>query len=249
MADRNCLSTWFPRLAQAGLPVPRTKVIHVSDGHELAHLLDGKMPHQFDPLVEAIRAAADEMGGYPVFLRTGQGSGKHDWKNTCHVPDAESVPNHVAALVEWSHLMDMMGLPHDVWCVREMLPVEPAAVLPNYGDMPLVKEVRCFIRGGKILCAHHYWPHGAVAVGFGIHRDSHDGRVKGSADVIRVSAAMRAIDLTPEDYRRWRPLAEQVAALFADAFHKRSVDPVYAARSFHWDGCPVAKTLTTKREG
>ena len=51
---------------------------------------------------------------------------------------------------------------------EEKGPTVPAAAdqpqPSNYGNMPLVKEVRAFIRGGQVVCAHPYWPPGAVAL-------------------------------------------------------------------------------------
>ena len=161
MIDRNCLSYWFPKLVDAAIPVPRTEI--VTTDLELIRVLYGRPS---GPDAEAFDAAyraflrevahhADSIG-FPCFLRTGQTSGKHEWKNTCFLPDAEQIMKSVPALIEFSALADMMGLRTNVWAIREYLPVEPVAVLPRYGDMPLVPEMRCFINKGEILCTHFY---------------------------------------------------------------------------------------------
>jgi hypothetical protein len=164
---RNCLSNWFPRLEAAALPIPKT--ILVEHKADLSCLLDGKLPDGWMEFVERIKTACETMGlpASPVFLRTGQISGKHRWKETCFLKSSHDIQKHIVALVEWSGLVDFIGLPHDVWAVREMLPVEPIATLPAYCDMPLVKEVRAFIAHGKVLCSHDYWPFGAISEGLG----------------------------------------------------------------------------------
>jgi hypothetical protein len=238
--NRNCLSFWFPKLQAAGLPVPRTEIVFT--GVDLVPLCDGQTPDGWEEFVALLRTAADTIGPPPWFLRTGQGSGKHNWRNTCFVRDAAELRFHVTALVEWSHIVDFLGLPHNVWCVREMLPVDPVAVLPAYGDMPLVKEVRAFVEGGRVVCDHPYWPARAVLEGFGLR-----GRETLTPDEQkRVLDAIDQITIVPET---WRPLAERVAEVFAgdgswsvDLLATRNgwfvTDMAAAARSFHWDGCP-----------
>ena len=164
MNNRNCLSYWFPRLEAAGLPVPKTRII--TTGADLMAMLDGKMPLGLDDLVERIRQAALDLGGFPVFLRTGQTSNKHHWKDTCFLASEQDIEQHVFNLVEFSEMCDIFGIPYDVWVVRELLPVEPVCVLPAYRDMPAVREFRCFVADGEVQCVHPYWPREAVAHGF-----------------------------------------------------------------------------------
>lgn len=256
VSDKNCLSYWFPRLVIAGVPVPRTVIIDAGDNwHDLYHLLDGKTPPIADNLASSIRDAADPLG-YPAFLRTGQGSGKHSWKDCCFLASPEAVPSHIASLIEWSECVDFLGLCYRIWAVREMLPVEPVAVLPRYGNMPLVKEVRCFIAGGAIVCQHPYWPPGSIADGFGMRSLSPRGGVREGSleDAARLAAAIHGSEPATDDEPRWRPIAEQVARAFADdgawsvdllATNRGwfVTDMAEAKRSFHWEGCPHALGL------
>lgn len=255
MTNRNCLSYWFPKLSAAGVPVPRTEIVRTTCN--LSPLLDNNTPDGWEDFLAELNAAIRKLTDAanptpPVFLRTGQGSGKHNWKRTCHLTDATKIGHHVAALVEWSEMVDFLGLPWNVWVVREMLPVDPVAVLPAYGDMPLVKEVRCFVRGGEVICCHPYWPQLAVADGFGMPRDRTDGRVKGAGDSTRLADAVARSTPNADDKEQWMPLAERVAVAFADdgawsvdllATRKgwAVTDMAEAGRSFHWDGCPKAK--------
>ncbi len=118
--DRNDLAFWFEKLKATGVPVPSTTVVRA--GGSVVEVVYGKHSPHFEPLVAALKEAAAAYG-YPVFLRSGHGSGKHDWKDTCFVPDTESMGRHVAAIIEWSECVDMLGLPTETWVVREALPL------------------------------------------------------------------------------------------------------------------------------
>lgn len=165
MNKRNCLSWWFPKIEAAGLPVPRTEIIKTSIN--LFSLLDGQPPEGFSDFIDELEAArlrlADEHGD--IFFRTGQGSGKHDWDRCCYVRSGADLRHHVANLVEWSHLVDMMGLAHDVWVVREYLDVTPLYFCSGYGNMPVIREFRAFVDGGRVAYVEPYWPAKALAEG------------------------------------------------------------------------------------
>jgi hypothetical protein len=162
--DQDCLSYWFPRIEAAGLPVPKTEIIQASEAAviDLFNVVgDGKPAnHDAEPLFAAIAAAGDRLG-YPAFLRTGQGSGKHDWQKTCYLQRAEDVPAHVCAIFEWSQIVDFMGLSCNVWVVREMLKTAPA-FHAFYGKMPITREFRFFVRNGAIAHRQPYWPSDAI---------------------------------------------------------------------------------------
>lgn len=159
--NKNCLSYWFPLLQSLTNKVPKTRIIKTDI--ELLHLLDGKTPPGFDDLLARLTAAADEIGGFPVFLRTGQTSGKHYWKNTCYVPSADVLGHHIAELTDFSACADFMGLATDVWVVRQLLDLQTA--FTAFGGFPVNRERRYFIEGGKVRCHHPYWPIGAVRQG------------------------------------------------------------------------------------
>jgi hypothetical protein len=256
MPDRNCLSTWFPRLLAAGLPVPQTKLVRTN--LPLAELLDGRTPDGFDALLGQLDRAARAVGGYPAFLRTGQGSGKHRWKDTCHLRRPEDLARHVAALVEWSVEVDLLGLPTNVWAVRELLPVRPVAVLPRYGDMPLVKEIRAFVADGHRVCFHPYWPAQAIANGLAGRPGllSPDEEAQDAAERLERAATLfrQVSEWGTEERTAALQLIDRVADVFRDdgawsvdlLRTERGwlvIDMAEAARSFHWPGCPAAGAL------
>lgn len=160
--DKNSMSYWFPPIHAAGLPVPRTEMFRIGGG--LTDLLDGGLVHGFEHLVNELSRSAMRIG-YPVFLRTGHTSGKHSWKNTCFVERPADLGQHVVNLVEQSALADLMGLPTEVWVVRELLPTLPLFHCRAYGGMPVVREFRLFANSEGVEHVQAYWPEEAVGQG------------------------------------------------------------------------------------
>lgn len=164
--NKTCLSYWFPKIRDAGLPVPKTEIVVMADEareHFCNWVFDGAgIP--CSPFFRDLHQAVATIS-LPAFLRTGQGSGKHSWDRCCNLREGEFLEAHVAALINWSECVDMLGLPWNVWAAREMLPVEPFGVCPRYGNMPIVKECRCFVEDGRILWINPYWPREALDQG------------------------------------------------------------------------------------
>jgi len=253
--DKNCLSYWFPRLVGAGLPLPQTQIVRT--GVDLTPLLDGCTPDGFEGFHAELLTACERIG-FPLFLRTGQGAGKHQWRKTCFLRQPGDLAQHVAALVEWSHTVDFLGLPHDVWCARELLPVTPLAVLPAYGDMPLVREVRGFVADGMVICRHPYWPATAIREGFPLKMsaDWTDAEKPLQRELPADFDALvrQAQTFTPAEQSFHAALLGRVARSFAgdgawsvDIIETQRgwmvTDCALAERSFHWPGCPCAEAL------
>lgn len=156
--DKNSLAFWFPKVEKCGLPVPRTRI--VTTEADLSRLLDGKTPDGYDDFMGRLGAAVEEVGA-PCFLRTGHGSGKHEWVDTCYVGQKAKLGYHVWALVEWSHLVDIMGLPTDVWAVRELIETKPLFHAFR-GHMPITREFRAFADDDEVETILPYWPPGAI---------------------------------------------------------------------------------------
>lgn len=157
----NDLADWYPLLAAAGVPTPRTSVIHTDV--DLMDLLDGVAPSGLSGLVEAITDAAGRLG-FPAFLRTGHTSGKHDFAKTAFLRTPSDVLPHIAALVEHSAMADFFGLPTNTWVVREFLPIRPAFIA--FRGLPITAERRYFFNAlGQVTGHHPYWPGAAIAAG------------------------------------------------------------------------------------
>lgn len=266
MTDRNDLTYWFQKLVSANIPVPRTEIVDAGEDWQslLAYFDDPeKFPDEFakgravmDPLAQGLREAAARIGAAPYFLRTGQGSGKHRWKDCCDLQDLDAIESHILALVEWSEMVDFMGLSWRYWVVRERLPVKPIAVLPRYGDMPLVREMRCFVEDGSVLCHHGYWPRNSIRDGLPrtasknpFEKDPQDAAREQEADRL-YAASIMDWDGEHEALR----LAKQVAKAFAgDGYWSVDIletdgrgfmvtDMAVGERSFHWPECQAKKT-------
>lgn len=245
--ERNCLSYWFPIIRDAGLPVPRTKIVRLPHAlHDsMMRPLDGKpFGDECKPWFDELRAAVDVIGT-PCFLRTGQTSGKHQWKDCCGLESADALEGHVLNLINFSECAGF-GIPWDVWCVREMLPTAPVMILDDYGGMPLCKEFRCFVRDGEVVCVHPYWPKQSILEGMRIP-DSLAGKP--------LRHLLHAVDNLYEDLIDGSD--EPDIKRFASRAGKKvggdwSVDILHTARgwfvtdmaiasiSFHWEGCEKA---------
>jgi hypothetical protein len=149
--DKTALSYWFPKLVEAGIPVPRTKIIHMPEKAQkvIWEMFDGNESNRGDALEFAaeLTTAGAEMG-MPFFLRTDHTSAKHGWEDTCFVKSIETTMSHVYNIVEFSEMASIIGLPFDTWAVREFLPTIPVGVCPRYGNMPVCREFRYFVEDG-----------------------------------------------------------------------------------------------------
>ena len=154
----NDLAYWFPILEGTGVPVPKTIIVQAPGS--VVEVGYGEPCPALIPLCTLLIEAAGKIG-YPFFLRTGQGSGKHHWKDTCFVVKPKSIAHHVCELVEWSECVDIMGLPVETWVVREMLSLV-SSFRAFRGEMPVNKERRYFFSKGEVVCHHPYWPAEAI---------------------------------------------------------------------------------------
>jgi len=107
VVDTNDLAYWYP-LVKDVVPTPATRIVHTD--LPLVRMVDGEPLDGLDAFIAQLTQVGNELG-WPCFLHTGHGSGKHDWEHTCFVPDSSAFPARVAALVEWSIMVDIMGLP------------------------------------------------------------------------------------------------------------------------------------------
>lgn len=243
----SCLSYWFPKLLQADLPVPRTRIVPlptVGVSEDLYRVLDGQpIGERAQAWLGVLQLATDEIG-YPCFLRTGETSNKHEWEKTCFLSRPEDLASHVLALIEFSEIADFMGLAWNVWVVREMLPTTPVTTV--YRGMPLCREFRFFVEDDTITCCHPYWPEQAV-------RDGFRGR-----EIPEDFDEMCEFLTTSNDSEREHivGLAEAAGAAVGG---KWSVDILQTMRgwyitdmavahqSWHWPGCPQARSQANDR--
>ena len=164
-ADRNDMAYWLPLVQRAGLTGPATRLLTVA--HDLSWYLDGPNA-EYEPelfgLIADIQQAGDHFG-WPCFLRTGHTSGKHHWRDTCYLPHRGVIAEHLVALVEYSNVVDFMGLPCTTFAVRQLIPTAPLFRCCGFRDLPIAREFRFFVRDGIIEHRQFYWPTRAIADG------------------------------------------------------------------------------------
>ncbi len=158
MQQDSSMLNWFPKIKDV-LPVPKTEILPLNNDEfgELIGLLDG------NPILPELRTKIANSAakiGYPLFMRTDQGSAKHDYENSCHLTSEKDLLGHLACLIEW-HLM------RDLWpqaiVFRELLQLH--APFKAFDGLPIAKERRYFVDEGKVMCHHPYWPEGAIQPG------------------------------------------------------------------------------------
>lgn len=226
--ELNNLAHWFPFVERAGVPHPKTIVLKTDLG--LLSLIDCIEPEGLDGFVTKVREACAEVG-YPAFLRTGHTSGKHDWSQTCYVPGPDHVLPHMCSLIEYSEMCSFIGLPLDTWVVREYLPCYP--MFHAFCGMPMRLERRYFVRDGKVVCHHPYWPKRSI-------KDPTDPKWENLLE-----GANREL---PNEIEILTKMSERVAREIGGAW---SVDWMWVSdrgwvcidmatfdESFHWDDCP-----------
>lgn len=243
--DRNCISYWFPRLCSADVNRPRTEILRLSrtensDLQGLAYCAVHPDPvvDPYAPVLSFLRDAADKFG-LPLFLRTGHGSGKHDWEHTCCLRSLDRAKENIWSLVQWCGEVDMLGLPTDVWAAREMLPVKPFFHCLGYGGMPVVTEWRFFARDGRIQCVHPYWPTDALEQGRPSAPDWRDALV-----YLHRPPPPEAVDQAVRAARAFEgywsiDVLESTAGFFV-------TDMAEGDRSFHWPGCEAVPSKATE---
>jgi len=151
----NDITFWYPRLLRLGFPMPKTIIIHTNC--HLESLAYDKEPEGLGEFIKDIERAAKKIG-MPVFLKTGYTSNKHDWKDSCYITDLKKLKDHIQNLVGFSAIATIdRFMPCDFWAVREMIPTKPYFTA-FHGEMPITKERRIFVRDGKVVCSHSYWP-------------------------------------------------------------------------------------------
>ena len=239
------MSYWWPLVMRSGVQVPQTRI--VTAPAEIDLLLDGKTPLGFERFIHLLKCAAVEVGGYPVFLRTGQTSGKHSWTETCYITSEAAFPRHVAELVEFSAMVDFMGLPTCTWVVREFL-ADTDAPFKAFSGMPVARERRYFAEAGKVLCQHPYWPAESLECCDGLAAAEQSTRGYTDNPDWRALLAVLNED-TPEAIAELTTLSERVSLLLPGAWSldwlwtRRGwylTDAAPAELSWHWHGCPVS---------
>ena len=150
------MNYWYPKIKDCAVPMSKTEIAITKDFWTWIDLLDGKDPLSAEDK-QAIRDAAIRVGGYPVFMRSDQCSGKHSFRRTCYVENERNLIAQIYALVEENAVHD---LPMVSLIVREY--IEPSWSFKAFDGLPIASERRYFVRDGSVVCHHPYWPEDAI---------------------------------------------------------------------------------------
>ena len=199
-----------------------------------------------EKLSQDIQNAGEEIG-WPIFLRTGQTSGKHLWTDTCYVTDINKVSEHIMNIIEYGECACLFGLSFDIWGVREML--NPITWFNSHRSMPVNTEIRVFSEDGNAICLHPYWPEEAIV---NPHIISFNGESyeKHPCNIYK--------DLLGQMYFQCYEISKEatnIANIITKAIggawsvdilldHERGLvvtDMALAENSYHWKDCPFNK--------
>lgn len=242
LADKTDMTYWYPKLERAGLPQPETFFLKMGKEAQQGFfgLFDG------DPITDAalqfiedLKFTFDNRVGYPGFLRTGHTSAKHEWEDTCFVAsEGADFLSHVTGIIEYSEMAGIIGMPWDWWVVRKFLTGVQAGVCPHYGNMPVCREWRFFVREGQVLCFHPYWPDMALE--------------RGGMSVEEIAEANKVLH-DKSNIAKASNLAAGAGEACGgewsvDIFDTESdglfiTDMAEASKSFHMEDCPWAEAL------
>jgi hypothetical protein len=160
-SDSNCITFWLPKLEAAGVRVPETRIVRAEAERDPVTMLDGELPKDWLSFVMELGEACAAVG-FPAFLRTGHGSGKHMWRKTCFVQRGDDIGMHIRELVEWSHVVSPFGLPTHVWAARRMIETDPLFRMAAWDEFPVTREFRFFVFDGEVVHWQPYWPPAAI---------------------------------------------------------------------------------------
>ena len=165
MNNLNSFFKWYPLIKDI-VPTPKTimiprekEFIDIDIALSPAYGGEVKEPEMIRLVAEADKAAK-VLGGYPVFLRSDETSYKHEWVDSCFIPNKASLGKGMANIYEFTLMNDFSGLEFNGIVIREFLD------LPHefhaFKGMPVSQEFRFFIKNGYVQCRHPYWFPGAM---------------------------------------------------------------------------------------
>lgn len=234
MIDKSSMLYWFPLIKDLDIPQPKTEILELTDD-EVRMVQSSMFDENIFPSIISERVAELIRKSFvlPVFIRTDQASGKHDWKRTCFYDGSLDLAVNLMGVVEFNMMADILGLDWHAIVVREYIPMKNLFTA-FYGEMPVNPEIRFFIRDGKILCWHWYWTEDAmqnVSDKFWREKLESEKKSTGVSEIELLSDyAMKVAEVFPEGY--W-------SVDFCKAKDGRwiLIDMAEGQKSWHQDGC------------
>ncbi len=248
LAERvpNSMCYWYPKI-EGRVPTPKTRMLAL--GEDMAfEILDDKevLSDELFKFQVDLKGLIQELGGYPIFMRTDLVSGKHDWERTCYVQSEEVLFNNLHHLID--HALSIDQMPNAI-AVREFLQLD--APFKAFRGMPIAREHRFFARKGEIICHHPYWPEGAIEERKGTKLpDGWEDLLKGMNEIPKkrmneyCHMVLRAVNWSDQEW--------SVDVCMTKDGRLYVTDMALAKDSWHWPGCEAGNLLRpfrTKKEG
>jgi len=154
--DYNSMNYWYPKIKNL-IPTPKTEIIPIKwsygDNEEII-----KVEEKYLKEIEE----ASKNFNFPIFIRGDNGSGKHEWKDTCYVEKFEDLRKHIINIIYWSTSVDIFGgIPCNYIILREFIDMD-SKFTAFWNEMPVNPERRYFVKDGKVICHHPYWIEEAI---------------------------------------------------------------------------------------
>lgn len=147
-AHPNSMNYWYPRLVRSEVPTPDTLMVSAPC---IIWDVEGPRPN-LRLFAQQIDHAVEMLGGYPVFLRAGGTSNKHEWKDSCYLDpprhdwDAQlnAIIDHAVNIAYFGACCGGPDLDLQTFAVRKLIPTKP--IFHAFGgDVPITREYRVFV--------------------------------------------------------------------------------------------------------
>lgn len=159
--NQNSALIWLPKIVEAGLPTPRTEIVHY-DHRDVCHPFDGCDVSKIGDLEAKVIVALRNVG-YPAFIRSDLSSAKHEGPDAYRIDDREGIAPALFRTIEDNEskfwLEPSTHGPKAI-LVREWLDLDGA--FTAFCGHLIAREWRFFATNKEVLCFHPYWPEDAI---------------------------------------------------------------------------------------
>ena len=152
------MDVWYPKTKSLNIPQLITEKVITDDYWNFVNMIDNGIP---DNTMNLLTKAADRIK-YPLFMRTDQTSGKHDFSRTCYIKSKKDFETHLPALIEDNVMKDLFF--QSIY-LREFITLDWK--FKAFYEMPVAPERRYFISTNGVVCHHPYWIEDALRFGPG----------------------------------------------------------------------------------
>ncbi len=158
MFNKDSLLYWYPLIKDLEIPQPKTMIVPISE-KEMKSAHNERVPKT---LTAKVQTVIQDNFTLPVFIRTDQASGKHEWKKSCYYDGSTELWHNLYHIISFNLCADIFGLDFSAMVVREFIPMD-TRFTAFWGDMPVNPERRYFVKDDKVQCHHSYWIKQAIA--------------------------------------------------------------------------------------